>query len=35
MLRVPAVSKKSINSKVNITVDIPAVIAAERSNSNK
>ena len=28
-------SKKSINNSVNITVDIPAVIAADRSNSNK
>ena len=30
-----AVSKKSINNKVNITVDIPAVIAADKSNSKR
>jgi len=29
------VSKKSINNKVNITVDIPAVIAADKSNSKR
>ena len=34
-VKVPAVSKKSINNNVNITVDIPAVIAADKSNSNK
>ena len=34
-VNVPAVSKKSMNNKVNITVDIPAVIAADKSNSNK
>ena len=34
-VNVPAVSKKSINNKVNITVDIPAVIAADKSNSNR
>jgi hypothetical protein len=31
----PAVSKKSMNNKVNITVDIPAVSAADKSNSKR
>ena len=34
-VNVPAVSKKSINNKVKMTVDIPAVNAAPRSKSNK
>ena len=34
-VNVPAVSKKSTNNKVKITVDIPAVIAADKSNSNR
>ena len=34
-VKVPAVSKKSTNNKVNMTVDIPAVIAADKSNSKR
>ena len=34
-VKVPVVSKKSINNNVNITVDIPAVNAAVRSKSNR
>ena len=34
-VNVPAVSKKSIKSNVKITVDIPAVIAADKSNSKR